>query len=99
MKKKKIIIIVACILVLWIAIGVVDYNRVDNSNKPLFCVGTELADDGGSGRYVGLGYSFDIGGHLDGDGKYEIDTYTYKVFGITIKIVHEPLMDPYMSNS
>ncbi len=93
MKKKKVIIVVVCILVLWIAINIVDHNRVDNSKKPLFCVGIELADDGGSGRYIGLGYSFNIDGHLESNGKYEIDTYTYKVFGITIKIVHEPLVD------
>ena len=93
MKKKKVVIVVVCFLVLWIAIGIVDYNRVDNSYKPLFCVCTELADDGSSGRYVGLGYSFDIGGHLKSSGEYEINTYTYKVFGITIKIVHEPIPD------
>lgn len=93
MKKKKIIIAAACILVLWIAIGIVDYGRVNSFEKPLFCVGTELADDGGSGRYVGLGYSFNIDGHLESNGEYEIDEYTYKVFGITIKIVFRPEPD------
>ena len=43
------------------------------------------AEDGGSGKYIGLGYSFDIDGHLDIDGMYQVDTYTYKIFGITIK--------------
>ena len=43
------------------------------------------ADDGGSGKYIGLGYSFNIDGHLESNGKYEVDTYTYKIFGITIK--------------
>ena len=60
MKKKKTIIAMICILVLWIAIGVVDYRRVHSFEKPVFCVDTEPADDGGSGKYIGLGYSFDI---------------------------------------
>ena len=64
MKNKKIIIAVACILVLWIAVGIVDYGKVHSFEKPIFCVGTELADDGGSGKYVGLGYSFDIEGNF-----------------------------------
>ena len=60
MKKKKTIIAMICILVLWIAIGVVDYRRVHSFEKPVFCVDTEPDDDGGSGKYIGLGYSFDI---------------------------------------
>ena len=43
------------------------------------------ADDGGSGKYIGFGYSFDIDGHLESSGRYEVDAYTYKVFCITIK--------------
>ena len=93
MNKKKVIIAVACVLVLWIAIGIVDYSRVNNSNKPLFCIGSELADDCGSGRYVGLGYSFNIDGHLENSGKYEIDTYIYKVLGIAVKEVLRPVPD------
>ena len=45
MKKKKIIIAIVCIFVLWIAVGIVDYGRVHSFEKPIFCVGTELADD------------------------------------------------------
>lgn len=58
--KKKIIIAVACILVLWIAIGIVDYSRVNSFERPIFCVCPEPMQDGGSGKYIGLGYSFDI---------------------------------------
>lgn len=93
MNKKKVVIAVVCVLVLWVTISIVDYSRVNNSDRPLFCVGSKLADDGGSGRYVGLGYSFNIDGHLESNGKYEIDAYIYKVFGITIKIVHRPVPD------
>lgn len=50
MKKKKIIIAVACILVLWVAIGIVDYSRVNSFERPLFCVCAEPLQDGGSGK-------------------------------------------------
>ena len=85
MNKKKVIVVVVCVIVLWIVIGIVDYSRVNSSNKPLFCVGLELADDGGSGKYIGLGYSFDIDGHLTADSWFDVDSYTYKIFGITVK--------------
>ena len=44
--------------------SVVDFVLVHNYRKPLFYVGVDLADDGGSGRYVGLGYSFEIEGNF-----------------------------------
>ena len=86
--KKKIIILVAIVVLLvsWASIAYSDYADVAISyDKPKFCISTMTADDGGSGKYIGLGYSFDIDGHLENNGKYEVDTYTYKIFGITIK--------------
>ena len=85
MKKKKIIIVVACILVLWVAIGIVDYSRVNSFEKPLFCVGTELADDGGSGKYVGLGYSFDIEGNFMPDTESPgVTSYRGYILGVEV---------------
>lgn len=43
MEKKKIVIAIICTVLLWIAVGVVDYGRVHSFEKPIFCVGTELA--------------------------------------------------------
>ena len=86
--KKKIIILVAIVVLLvsWASIAYSDYADVAISyDKPKFCISTMTADDGGSGKYIGLGYSFDIDGHLENNGKYEVDTYTYKIFGNTIK--------------
>ena len=86
--KKKIILWIALviILVLWAGIAYSDYAKVAISfDKPHFCIATMTADDGGSGKYIGLGYSFDIEGHLDADKGYQIDSYTYKILGITIK--------------
>ena len=72
--KKKIIILVAIVVLLvsWISIAYSDYADVAISfDKPQFCITTMTADDGGSGKYIGLGY--------------EVDKYAYKIFGITIK--------------
>lgn len=88
-QAKKIIIILVAIAVLlasWIGVAYSDYSKVAISfDKPKFCVSRNIADDGGSGKYIGLGYSFDINGYLDADGGYQVEKYTYKFFGITIK--------------
>lgn len=60
---RKWAILVLCLAV-WIAIGMMDYSRLHRFEKPIFCITTELADDGGSGRYVGLGYVFEIEGNF-----------------------------------
>lgn len=86
--KKKVIILVAIIILLvaWGSMAYSDYADVAISfDKPQFCITTMTADDGGSGKYIGLGYSFDLDGHLESNGRYEVDKYTYKIFGITIK--------------
>jgi len=87
MKKKIIIIsIIAILMLIWIGIAYSDYAKVAISyDKPKFCLLINGADDGGSGKYVGLGYSFNIDGHLESNGRYEVDTYIYKILGITIK--------------
>ncbi len=87
MKKKIIIIsIIAILMLIWIGIAYSDYAKVAISyDKPKFCLLINGTDDGGSGKYVGLGYSFNIDGHLESNGRYEVDTYTYKILGITIK--------------
>lgn len=86
MKKKKTIIAMICILVLWIAIGVVDYSRVHSFEKPVVCVDIELADDGGSGKYIGLGYSFDIKGNFMLEDEFPgVTKWTYYLFGIELQ--------------
>ena len=86
MKKKKIIIAVACILVLWVAIGIVDYSRVNSFERPLFYVCAEPLQDGGSGKYVGLGYSFDIEGNFMPDTEFPgVTKWTFRLFGIELQ--------------
>ena len=86
--KKIIVIVVAIALLLasWIGVAYSDYSKVAISfDKPKFCISRNIADDGGSGKYIGLGYSFDINGHLDADYGYQVEKYTYKFLCIIIK--------------
>ena len=63
--KKKIILLAAIVVFLasWASIAYSDYADVAISyDQPKFCISTMTADDGGSGKYIGFGYSFDIDG-------------------------------------
>lgn len=90
--RKKVIIIIVCIIAVGLIASVVDFVLVHNYRKPLFCVGVDLADDGGSGRYVGLGYSFDIEGNFmpdtetpaAEDKKPKVTSYRGYILGIEI---------------
>ena len=90
MKIKKIIIALICsVAVLWLTIAVVDYARVNSFKMPIFCVGTRTYDDGGSGKYVGLGYSFDIEGNFMPDVVEDdlegVIKWTYYLFGLELQ--------------
>lgn len=64
-KYKTISLIILVIFMLWAVLTFIDYHRVCHSfEKPYFAVATITADDGGSGKYVGLGYSFEIKGNF-----------------------------------
>lgn len=86
MKKKIWLILAAVTVLLWLAAGAADYCRVSAFEKPLFCIPTDTFDDGGSGRYQGLGYSFDIrGSFLPEDELPGVTEYTYYLFGNSIR--------------
>ena len=85
-KKKKIIIAIVCAIALWVAVGIVDYDRVHSFEQPIFAICNEPMQDGGSGKYVGLGYSFDIKGNfMPEDELPGVTKYTYYLFGIEIE--------------
>ena len=68
-KKRRIaaIIVAAALLLLLAAaaMGCVDYDRVVNRHeRPICAMSLATADDGGSGRYYGLGYGFEIEGNF-----------------------------------
>lgn len=80
--KKKILIIVVAFILLWLAAGVTDFALVHNYYRPVFCVCSEPMQDGGSGKYVGLGYSFDIEGNFMPDAKdYGVTSYKGYILG------------------
>ena len=80
--KKKIIIAVVCVITVWLIMGIVDFTLVQSYRRPLFCVCTEPMQDGGSGKYVGLGYTFDIEGNfVTEDGHRGVTSYRGYIFG------------------
>ncbi|MCD8117465.1 MAG: hypothetical protein LUE21_10200 [Oscillospiraceae bacterium] len=84
--RKKICIVIAAILLLWLIVGIVDFMRVTSFEKPLFCIVQDGADDGGSGHYSGLGYSFDIEGNFMPEDELQgVTKYDYQIFGISVK--------------
>ena len=80
--KKLLAIILSSVVLLWAAVGIIDYFTVHSFEKPVFCIPTDTADDGGSGHYAGLGYSFDIDGNFLPEDEYPgVTEYTYYLFG------------------
>ena len=55
---KKFFIIIGIIVVLGVVFFVVDYNRVQKQEKPIFCIQNPagMINDGGTIEYFGLGY-------------------------------------------
>ncbi len=92
--KKKIIkivsITIAVFLVLWIIAGTVDFLRVKSFERPLF-ISTQTTDDGGSGMYYGVGYSFEIEGNfMPEDELPGVTHYKYYLFG---NLISEEIRD------
>ena len=84
MKKKvarNVVVSVCLLLILWVAIGAVDFSRVKSFEKPVFTLKTATVDDGGSGMYFGLGYSFEITGNfMPEDELPGVTRYKYYIF-------------------
>ncbi|MBR1884570.1 MAG: hypothetical protein IJ809_06575 [Clostridia bacterium] len=82
--KRVILFVILFIALLAILFGTVDIFRVKSLNLPIFCINVESKDDAGSGKYIGLGYSFDIKGNFLPDGGKGVTQYDYKILGIKI---------------
>lgn len=83
--KKKIVIFICALLILCIGTSVIDYMRVHKFEKPLFCIISNGYDDGGSGTYIGLGYSFDIEGNfMPEDELPGITKFNMRILGINV---------------
>jgi len=91
MKTKKIVKIIiimdAIILVVLMTMGITDYRRTTHSfEKPVFAQVVNGADDGGSGLYIGIGYSVDIKGNFMPEGEFKGVTHAhFYVFGKEIR--------------
>jgi len=88
-KKKSIIIVIIVLFMIWLAMGAVDYFRVSNFERPFFCLldAENNYDDGGSGIYKGLGYSFDIKGNFMPEDEYPgVTRYSYYIFGSEVSV-------------
>ncbi len=83
MSKKRLITVIVCVLAVWIVIGALDFAMVSGFNKPIFCIGIRLSDNGGSGTYIGLGYAFDIRGDFTPEANPRgVTSYVGYIFGI-----------------
>ena len=81
--KKKVLICTCIALILSIFAGITDYSKVHGFERPRCCILINGADDGGSGTYVGLGYSFDIKGNFMPEDKQPgVAEYAMKLLGI-----------------
>lgn len=86
-RRKKILLAVAIIVCAWILIGMTDFSRVHSFERPIFCVLPSESgfDDGGSGTYIGLGYSFEIKGNfMPEDELPGVTEYTARICGIPV---------------
>ncbi len=84
-KKKKVFFVFVILTAIWVMIGVVDFSRVHSFEKPIFSIGAGTADDGGSGHYIGLGYSFDIEGNfMPEDELPGVTEYRFYLFGFKV---------------
>lgn len=80
---KIILVIILAVILLWIGVGIIDYSRVKGfEKKPIFSIPTNTADDGGSGTYKGLEYSFEIEGNFMPEDEFPgVTYYEYYIFG------------------
>ena len=79
MKRRKRLVVISIVLAAWLTLAVTDFYRVTRFEKQSF-------DDGGSGRYRGLGYSFAIEGNFMPDDEYPgVTRYSARLFGIHLK--------------
>lgn len=83
MKKRNIMRLIVAIIV-WLSIFVTDFIRVNDFERPVFCVLVNGADDGGSGTYIGLGYTVDIEGNFVTEDEVErgVTEFDMKLFGV-----------------
>lgn len=85
---KRLFVFILCfafsLLIIWGGIVGVDYYRCTQMEKPVFAMGVDTADDGGSGTYRGVGYEIVIDGHLSAEYGFQVDTMDMTLLGMTV---------------
>lgn len=79
-KIKILIIILLSIILLWGVIFLVDYFRCVNLKMPIFVISGEIAGDGGSGTYYGLGYSVEVEKNISAEYDVQIGSVEMYIF-------------------
>lgn len=82
--KKKLLTVLAAVLVLWGAVFTVDYCRVSSFREPIFVLRPATADDGGSYVCRGLGYTVEVKKYFSPDTDLMLESVTMTVFGRVI---------------
>lgn len=73
------------IIIVWVSLLAIDFIRAILFKKPIFVIPIYTRDDGGSGKYLGIGYWFDIKGNFlpESEEKGIVDIRGY-VFGYCV---------------
>lgn len=83
---KKILVVICALLILWGSMFITDFVRCGSLKEPLFVVGVAdtPADDGGSGTYVGPGYTVKVQGELTAEFGFVVQSVEMSVLGKVI---------------
>lgn len=84
MKKKYLLLIISIIIIIWLSIFAIDYSRCNNLKQPIFVMGLETTDDGGSGTYLGLGYKVKIRKYISAEYGVQIESVEMHFLGKVI---------------
>lgn len=90
-KRKKrlltVLIIAAALLLAAVVMGCVDYDlAVNRHERPECAVGFATYDDGGSGRYYGLGYGFEVYGNFVAPYPADYGVREWSVYILGVKV-------------
>lgn len=89
---KNFTLVFVTVLTFLVTMGITDYRRTVHSfEKPIFAQVINGADDGGSGSYVGIGYSVDIKGNFMPED--ELKGVTHASFYVFGKEIHYAVRD------
>lgn len=84
MKKLRIVLIVfAVAIVLWSGMLITDTVRSNDFKEPVFAWEKEIAEDGLSGEYQGIGYTVNFRNHIE-DCEVLPEYSEVRLFGILV---------------